>query len=82
MTEHYNRPPRHIRKELFIQEAAERLEYWNGLNTMEKIAALDARLGANIGAKKQRLRLKTKLEAEYALKDLSARADKTEKKKK
>ena len=61
MSEIYYRPPRHEYKELLRKDATERQEAWDGLTTMQKIACLDTRLGPNVGAKKQRALLKTKL---------------------
>jgi len=53
MTNTWNRLPRIELKKLHQEEAAERLEKWNSLTTMQKIADLDNRLGANVGAKKE-----------------------------
>ncbi len=41
-------------RELRIKEAAERTAYWRGLSVAEKLASLDARLGAGVGATRQR----------------------------
>lgn len=38
-------------------EAKERQEYWNGLSAKEKLARLDSKLGAGVGAVKQRAKL-------------------------
>jgi hypothetical protein len=43
------------------EEAIERQQAWGKLNAAEKLAVLDARLGAGVGAKKQRARLATQI---------------------
>ncbi len=53
-----------MRKEILSNESEERKVEWDELSTMEKIAALDSKLGPNVGAKKQRARLKAQLEEE------------------
>lgn len=64
MNEVYHRPPRAQYKEFLREECDERKKAWDQLSTMEKIASLDERLGPNVGATKQRARLKSQLEAE------------------
>jgi hypothetical protein len=39
------------------EEAATRQEYWSSLSAAEQLSALDARLGFQVGAVKQRARL-------------------------
>jgi hypothetical protein len=41
------------------EEATERLAAWQAKSPAQQIAALDARLGKGVGAKRQRARLKT-----------------------
>jgi hypothetical protein len=48
------------------EEAAERLAAWRALSTSDKIALLDRRLGAGIGATKQRSALQEQLQKELA----------------
>ena len=64
MNEVYHRPPRAQYKELLREDCVERKEAWDKLSTMDKIASLDYRLGPNVGATKQRARLKSQLETE------------------
>ena len=45
------------------EEAKERQEAWNALSPAQKIARLDAKLGAGVGAEDQRARLQEQLEA-------------------
>lgn len=52
--------PRQDRRTQRREEAAIRNEAWEALTTAGKRAALDARLGERVGAKKQRARLATK----------------------
>ena len=77
----WNRPPLQQLKELQQKAGEKRMEAWNKLSTMEKIAALDERLGPNVGAKKQRARLKSQLEAEHAAKEAEKIAKKQKKEK-
>jgi len=44
------------------EEAIERLTAWQALSVKEQIALLDARLGKDVGAKRQRARLQKLLE--------------------
>lgn len=44
------------------EEAKERQQYWEQLSPIQKLNALDLRLGVGIGAKKQRKRLAALLE--------------------
>jgi hypothetical protein len=49
--------PRPDHTKTLREEAKERLAVWSKLSPTEQIAVLDARLGKDVGAKKQRARL-------------------------
>ncbi len=66
MNDSYYRPSRAERKKHLQEQAVAQKEAWDQLSTMEKIQALDNRLGPNVGATKQRAKLKALLEKEYA----------------
>lgn len=52
------------REKLAREQAEERQAAFGALSIMDKIAILDRRLGPNVGATKQRVRLKAQLEAQ------------------
>lgn len=54
-----------------VADAQARNEAWRHLNTLEKIAALDRRLGKGVGAKKQRAKLAALLYAEQEKRKLT-----------
>lgn len=51
------------------QAANERNEYCSSLNLLDRLKALDVRLGANVGAIKERARIKNILETEEIVKE-------------
>ena len=53
------RPDMH---EIKVSDASERLIAWQNLSPQEQLNVLDARLGKDIGAKKQRARIQKLLE--------------------
>lgn len=46
-----------FRKKVLREQTAKRLEEWRSLSPVEQLQALDNRLGAGVGATKQRARL-------------------------
>jgi len=77
-TQVYYRPPRYEYKRLLREDSEARKADWDTLSTMEKIAVLDSRLGPNVGAVKQRARLKAQLEAECEAKEKKQRVKEVE----
>ena len=71
-----SKPKRSEHKENLREQAKTRTEAWDKLTTMQKIESLDRRLGPNVGAKKQRAKLKTLLEKEHAAKEAEKLAKK------
>jgi hypothetical protein len=61
-------------KTLRREEAAERQAEHNKLTILEKIKKLDMRLGPNVGAKKERAKLKSLLEAEASAEETKKKA--------
>lgn len=59
-----SRPKRETYKKMLREEAQERQERHDKLSTLEKIAKLDDLLGPNVGAKRERAKLKALLEGE------------------
>jgi len=72
----FDKPSREQRKEQMRKDIEERQEIWNKMTTMDKIKELDRRLGPNVGAKKQRARLKAQLEQEVKEKAVKKKKDK------
>jgi hypothetical protein len=72
--ESYYKPSRAERKKYLQEQAVAQKAAWDELSTMQKIQSLDGRLGPNVGAKKQRARLKALLEKEHAAKEAKAKA--------
>lgn len=71
-----------LQRKKYLQEQAQlQKEAWNSLTTMQKIQSLDARLGPNVGAKKQRARLKATLEKEYVEKEAKQKTKRQQKEK-
>lgn len=68
-------------KERLRKEAKERDEANAKLSILDKIAKLDARLGKNIGAKKERTRLKKLLEEQMYKEEQKEKTKKLEKEK-
>ncbi len=81
MTESWHKPTREQRKKLLREQAEAQKAAWDQLTTMQKIEALDARLGPNVGAKKQRAKLKALLEKEHAAKEAKKKEAKAKKEK-
>jgi hypothetical protein len=50
-----------IAKEAKTTDAVGRSEAWNNLSPQEQLKVLDSRLGKGVGAKKQRVRLASRL---------------------
>lgn len=69
--ESWNPPTRAARKQHLREQAEGQKEAWDELSTMQQIQVLDRRLGPNVGATKQRARLKAKLEKEHAAKKVT-----------
>jgi hypothetical protein len=69
MSEVWHRPRRDDLKRIRQEENEARKAAHDLLSTEEKIAKLDDRLGPNVGATKERARLKAILEKEYAEKE-------------
>ena len=76
------RPNRRDNKQLKREEAEIKQAEYDKLTTMQKIEKLDYMLGANVGAVKQRARLKSQLEKEFEEKDLAEKIKVVEKEKK
>ena len=57
----WSRPPRLERKRILHRESEERKVYWDKLTVVQQLEALDKRLGTNLGAKRQRARLRSLL---------------------
>jgi len=81
MTESWYKPTREQRKKLLREQAEAQKAAWDQLTTMQKIEELDRRLGPNVGAKKQRARLKALLEKEHAAKEAKKKEAKAKKEK-
>lgn len=64
----WHKPNRQEYREMLRKESVKRQEQHDGLSTMEKIKKLDDRLGPNVGAKKERAKLKKQLEQEEVVK--------------
>jgi glucose-6-phosphate-specific signal transduction histidine kinase len=69
MSNIWSRPRRYDLKRIRQEESEARKVAHDLLSTEEKISNLDDRLGPNIGATKERARLKLLLEKEYAAKE-------------
>ena len=65
----YQKPTRAERKKYLQEQSVIQKEAWSGLTTMQKIQSLDKRLGPNVGAIKQRTKLKVLLEKEHAVQE-------------
>mgnify|MGYP000371491722 CR=1 FL=1 len=75
----WHKPSRIERKESLQKQAISQKKVWDALTTIEKIEALDKLLGPNMGATKQRAKLKALLEKEFAIKESAKRAKASEK---
>jgi hypothetical protein len=70
------------KKELRRKEADERQAEHDNLSILDRIAKLDSKLGPNVGAKKERAKLKGALEAQEKKKEEEAKQKLEEKKEK